>query len=169
MSDTATETAVNPNGGSRGSIIAAIVIVLLVAATAVIGGSFGTDLWYERLVKPDLNPPSWVFGPVSTTLYLLIAYAAWRIWQKETYAATKRKATLLFLLQLVLNACWSWLFFGRHEIGLALIDILLLVVAIALMILTYARIDRPAALLMTPYLLWVGFATYLTWALWSLN
>lgn len=151
------------------SILSGVAILLLVAATAFVGGSFGTDLWYDRLVKPELNPPGWVFGPVWTILYILMGLAAWLVWRTETYRRSKLQALGLFVAQLVLNACWSWFFFGLHNIGLALVDILLLLLLLGLVTDRFFRINRTAGLLMVPYVLWVGFATYLTWRIWVLN
>lgn len=153
----------------RNSIPSLVVIGLAVAVVAVVGGSFGTDLWYRRLMKPALNPPDWIFGPVWTILYILMIVAAWTIWRTETYRRSKVLALGIFAGQLVLNAAWSWLFFGLHEPGWALVDILLLDLAVALMILRFWQVSRLAGLLMVPYLLWILFATYLNWAILQLN
>ena len=153
----------------RQSIPSLLVITLIVAGVAVVAGLSNTDLWYRRLIKPELNPPGWVFGPVWTILYIMIIVAAWMVWRTETYRRSKVIAMGAFGVQMVLNGLWSWLFFGEHEPGLALIDIGLLNVAIIGMILAYLRINRVAALMMIPYLLWVAFATYLNWAIWTLN
>lgn len=153
----------------RNSIPSLVVIGLAVAVVAVVGGLFGTDLWYRRLMKPALNPPDWIFGPVWTILYILMIVAAWTIWRTETYRRSKVLALGIFAGQLVLNAAWSWLFFGLHEPGWALVDILLLDLAVALMILRFWQVSRLAGLLMVPYLLWILFATYLNWAILQLN
>ncbi len=151
------------------SIPSLVVFTILVAGAAVIGSMSNTDLWFRNLEKPPLNPPDWLFGPVWTTLYILIIIAAWLVWRTETYQKTKRLAIGFFGAQLLLNALWSWIFFTLHNPGLALVDIILLNVAIMGMIGWYGRINRTAAWLMVPYLLWVGFATYLNWAIWTLN
>lgn len=153
----------------RSSIPSLVIITLAVALTAVIGGSFGTDLWFRRLEAPPLNPPSWVFGPVWTILYILMAISAWMIWRTETYRRSKVIALAIFGLQLILNAAWSWLFFGLHAPGWALLDIILLDLAVVVMIGWFWRINRTAALLLIPYLLWILFATYLNWGFWRLN
>lgn len=151
------------------SIPSLIIFTLLVAGAAFIGATSNTDLWFRNLEKPPLNPPDWIFSPVWTTLYILIIVAAWLVWRTETYEKTKRLAMGFFGVQLVLNALWSWIFFTLHEPGIALIDIILLNFAIMGMIGWYGRINRTAAWLMVPYLLWIGFATYLNWGIWSLN
>ena len=153
----------------RQSIPSLIVFTLLVAVAAYIGSTSNTDLWYRNLEKPPLNPPDWIFGVVWPILYILIIIAAWLVWRTETYEKTKRLALGFFGAQLVLNALWSWLFFTLHEPGVALIDIILLNIAIMGMIGWYGRINRTAAWMMVPYILWVGFATYLNWGIWAMN
>ena len=135
---------------------------------AAVGSQFMPGEWYASLEKPAWNPPSWVFGPVWTTLYLLMAIAAWLVWRAYGFAGA-RAALTLYLVQLAANAAWSWLFFGRQDIGLALADIVVLWVLIALTIAHFHRHHRTAALLLLPYLLWVSFATALNFALWRLN
>lgn len=135
---------------------------------AAIGSRFMPGEWYAQLEKPSFNPPSAVFGPVWTVLYVLMGVAAWLVWKRHGFAGA-RLALSLYLLQLVLNAAWSWLFFGRHAIGLALIDIVVLWVLIAITLIQFWR-HRPAAgLLLVPYLLWVSFATALNYAFLRLN
>jgi tryptophan-rich sensory protein len=124
--------------------------------------------WYAGLAKPPLNPPNWVFAPVWTMLYALMATAAWLVW--KTRPSTCRPRGLgLFLAQLWFNFLWSWIFFGRHQIGMALLDIIVLWVAIALTIRSFRKMSTTAAWLMGPYLAWVTFAGYLNFALWRLN
>ncbi len=126
------------------------------------------DSWYAALVKPSWNPPGWVFGPVWTTLYILMAVAAWLVWRRGGWRG-QRRALSWFCAQLALNALWTPLFFGLHRIDLALGEILLLWVAILATIGAFARSSRVAAWLLAPYLAWVSFATFLTFTLWNLN
>lgn len=121
--------------------------------------------WYAGLAKPTFNPPNWIFGPVWTALYILMAIAAWLVWRR----GEARTALRLFALQLVLNALWSPLFFGLHRIDLALIDIVLMWAAIAATALAFRHPSLLAAVLMLPYLGWVSFASGLNLALWRLN
>lgn len=123
--------------------------------------------WYAQLAKPSFTPPNWVFGPVWTTLYILMALAAWLVWRADRPA--RRPALALWGVQLALNLTWSLLFFGAHRIGLALAEIVVLLLAIGATILLFARVSRVAAVLMVPYLAWVGYATALTFELWRLN
>lgn len=136
----------------------------------IIGLAFtasATSTWYAALTKPALNPPAWVFGPVWTMLYVLMGVSLWLVWKSGS--SEKKKAIRLFIVQLLLNAMWSPVFFGSQSIGSALVVIALLWVAIVLTILTFKNISKPAAWLLVPYILWVSFATYLNFAMWILN
>lgn len=144
------------------SLAAFLVVVFAVAA---IGAAFTPGEWYATLAKPSWNPPNWLFGPVWTLLYIMIAVSGWLAWQQDG----KSLAMSLYALQLVLNAAWSWLFFGRHAIGLALVDIVLLLLAIVATIFLFWPLSRLAAGLLVPYALWVGFAMMLNAAIWRLN
>ena len=144
------------------------VFILICLAVGGSGAAFPPGEWYRQLAKPPLNPPAWVFGPVWTLLYILMGVSAWLIWLRPGLPAA-RIPLLLFAAQMALNGAWSWIFFGVHQVGLALIDILLLWAAIAATFISFWRIRRPAAALLIPYLLWVSFATYLNAALWRLN
>jgi len=126
------------------------------------------DAWYTALAKPAWNPPSWLFGPVWTTLYLLMGVAAWLVWRRGGWAAQRRPLGW-FAAQLVLNALWTPLFFGFHRIDLALLEIVVLWAAIVATIVAFARPSVVAAWLLAPYLAWVSFATFLTFTLWRLN
>lgn len=130
--------------------------------------------WYPTLVKPAFNPPSWVFGPVWTLLYVLMGVAAFLIWRiYETSSGAKKRlarhALVLFVFQLALNAWWSIIFFGQQQLGFALLEIVCLWLAIVATIYYFARVSRTAAWLLVPYLMWVSFASYLTYSLWMLN
>ncbi|MCE2863159.1 MAG: hypothetical protein RIR76_2552 [Verrucomicrobiota bacterium] len=124
--------------------------------------------WFPSLVKPSWNPPSWVFGPVWTSLYVMMSFAAWRVWRRQPGAAALRVA-LAYAGHLVLNALWSVLFFGLRSPGLALLEILLLWSVLAGFQRWFWREDRVAAVLWAPYLLWVTFATVLNASIWWLN
>lgn len=125
--------------------------------------------WFDSLEKPAFSPPGAIFGPVWTTLYLLMGTAHFLVEKSEAEPAAKRAANSIYGLQLGLNALWSVLFFGRRSPGAALLEIVLLWVAIVLTIAAFARISRLAALLLVPYLLWTSFATVLNAAIWRLN
>ncbi|MCB0713597.1 MAG: tryptophan-rich sensory protein [Ignavibacteriae bacterium] len=153
----------------RDSIPSLIFFLLLCAGAAAFGGMFGQGEWYQSLTKPALNPPGWVFGPVWTVLYILMALAAWLVWRTGGKEQPKKIAIGLFILQLIANALWSWFFFGLHHLTLALVDILVINALILATIFAFARVNKTASLMMVPYWLWVSFATYLTWAIRALN
>jgi benzodiazapine receptor len=127
--------------------------------------------WYQGLAKPWFNPPDWVFGPVWTALYAMIALAAWRVWRLRAWRAQGglEPALLVWSVQLALNLCWSFVFFGARMIGAALLEIVVLLAAIVVTLRLFWRIDRIAAWLLAPYAAWVAFATLLNAALWRLN
>ncbi len=124
--------------------------------------------WYATLAKPALNPPSWVFAPVWTILYLLMGYAFYLIWTQKT-KLNKTHAYVLFFIQLFLNLIWSYLFFALRLPPLALVEIIILWLAILLTIFKFKAINKLAAYLLIPYILWVSFATYLTFQVVLLN
>jgi benzodiazapine receptor len=126
------------------------------------------DGWYATLAKPAWNPPNWLFGPVWTTLYILIGVSAWRVWRRGGFARD-RAALALFTIQWVLNFAWSGFFFGLHAPGLAFAEIVLLLALVGATAARFARHDGLAAALLAPYLGWVGFAAALNFALWRLN
>jgi benzodiazapine receptor len=123
--------------------------------------------WYAHLAKPSFNPPNWIFGPVWTTLYVLMAIAVWRVLGSD--AQQKRAALNLFFLQLALNAAWSWLFFGLHAPLLGLCDIIPQELLVVATMLVFWRIDTLAGLCLLPLSCWVGFASLLNFAIWRLN
>ncbi len=150
-------------------LIITIVISLL---AGIIGSIFTTpsiDGWYSAIVKPALNPPSWVFGPVWTTLFILMGIAAYLIWKRGLDRRDVRIALVIFVVQLVLNTLWSIIFFGLNNPGGAFIEIIFLWLAILVTIIVFAKISKPAAWLLAPYILWVSFAMYLNYAIWTLN
>jgi tryptophan-rich sensory protein len=126
--------------------------------------------WYATITKPSFNPPNWVFAPVWTLLYIMMGYAAGRIWNKiDTDEANVKKAFIFFLVQLALNTLWSFLFFGLHNPMLAFFEILLLWAMIYETYSQFKNIDKIAGYLLLPYLAWVSFATVLTGSIWYLN
>lgn len=144
--------------------------LLAAFAAAAIGGraSVNAASFYAQLVRPAWAPPGWLFGPVWTVLYLMMAVAAWLVW-RERGRAGARAALSLFLVQLAANALWSWLFFAWRRGALAFAEVLLLGALVALTMVAFWRIRPLAGMLLLPYLLWVGFATALTFAVWRLN
>lgn len=140
----------------------------LTFSAAAVGAQYLPGEWYASLEKPAFTPPSGVFAPVWTTLYALIALSLWIIWRRRDPVRLRLQLSL-FCAQLVLNAAWSWLFFGLHRPDLGLIDIVALLVMICLTIAAFAPTSRAAAALLLPYALWVGFATLLNAAIWQLN
>ena len=145
--------------------------VAVCLAVAAIGGRVTAQsvrTWYQTLHKPEFNPPDWVFAPVWTLLYVLIAVAGWRVWRRRGFGGAP-VAIAAYATQLALNLAWSFIFFGGRMIGAALADILLLLAAIAITAALFRRIDRVAAWLLAPYGAWVAFAAALNYALWRLN
>jgi len=124
--------------------------------------------WYRTLIRPPIAPPNWVFAPVWTLLYALMAIAAWQVWQLAP-SPLRTLGIALFLVQLGLNFAWSLIFFRQHALGIALAEIVLLWVAIGVTTLVFGRVAPVAAWLMAPYWAWVSFATLLNAAFWRLN
>lgn len=139
----------------------------LIGSLAVTGGGFTS--WYAAIEKPGFTPPSWVFGPVWTVLYLLMGIAAFLVWRRGLGSQFVKGALIWFLVQLALNAAWTPVFFGLHRIGLALLVIVLLWIAIVVTMFHFFRVSTWAGWLFVPYLLWVSFATVLNAAIWRLN
>lgn len=154
---------------STGRSIAALAGWLLLTFSASATAVFvSTGGWYAGLAKPAWNPPGWIFGPVWTVLYGMMAVAAWRVWLHGGWAQQKRTLGL-FLFQWALNALWTPLFFGLHRPGWALAEILILLVAILATMRVFWRVDRTAGTLLVPYAAWVAFATVLNWTIWRMN
>jgi len=125
--------------------------------------------WYAGLVKPAFNPPNWIFGPVWTTLYLLMAFSVGRILRLPEKSSARRSALALFFIQLSLNAAWSWMFFGANNTLLGVINIVPQFLTILATAASFHRLDRLAALCLLPLAAWVGFASVLNIAIWRLN
>ncbi len=143
-----------------------IILTLLVGASGTPFTEAAIPTWYAGLVKPDFNPPNWLFAPVWTTLYVLMAVAAWRVWK---ITGIRSPAMIAWFVQLALNAIWTPLFFGAHLLLPALIELGLMWAAIAVTLVLFWRKDRIAGLLMLPYLAWVSFAFALNLEIWRLN
>ena len=143
---------------------------LLCFLAAGLGSLFTTaslGSWYAGLAKPSWNPPNWIFGPVWTVLYAMMAVAGWLVWRRG--GSQSWLALRWFAIQLALNVVWSAVFFGLQLPGLAFFEIMLLWAAIAATLLTSWRVSRTAGILFAPYLLWVSFAATLSFAIWRLN
>lgn len=160
-----------PRPASGGRIIPGIVLwggaTALAAATGA-AASIRSQAFYTQLDRPSWAPPSGVFSPVWTILYILMATAAVIVWRERGWRGA-RGALSLYLVQLVLNGAWTWLFFGLQDGRLAFLEILLLLAAIVATIVAFHRIRPIAGLLLLPYLAWTLFATALTWAIWQAN
>lgn len=151
--------------------LALLVSIAVTFTVSAIGAAITTPEipgWYAALAKPPFTPPNWVFGPVWSTLYLMMAVAAWLVWRAGGWART-RGALSIYGLQLALNLLWSVLFFGLKRLDLATIEILVLDAAIIATIVAFRRYSAGAAWLLVPYLVWVGYATALTFTVWRLN
>jgi benzodiazapine receptor len=148
-------------------LIAWLVVTFLAAA---FGGfaSASAPSFYKELIRPDWAPPGWLFGPVWSILYSMMAIAVWLVWRRAGWQKAKL-ALSLYLFQLVLNALWTWLFFVWHLGAIASLEILLLWLMIVITIHQFSRFDKLSAWLLAPYLLWVSFATALSFAMWQLN
>lgn len=129
----------------------------------------GITSWYPTLAKPVFNPPNWIFGPVWTILYILMAISLYRVWTKNTKNKKIQNALKIFGIHLFVNALWSPIFFGLHDLFLALAVIILLWYMILITIRTFAKIDKIASYLLWPYFIWVSFATILNFSIWLLN
>jgi tryptophan-rich sensory protein len=148
--------------------VALLAWVLFTFCAPALGAFAPPGEWYAALNKPPWNPPAWIFGPVWTALYTMMAVAAWLVWRRGGWAAQRGPLTL-YLIQLALNAAWTPIFFGLKKPAFALVEILLLLAAIVITARAFARVSRPAAMLLAPYALWVAFASFLNFTLWRLN
>jgi len=152
----------------------ALLLISFILVPLLIGGISGyvtvsaISSWYSTLVKPSFNPPNWIFGPVWTSLYILMGYSSYRIYQSPK-SDIRNQALTIYGLQLIFNFFWSILFFKFHLLGVALIEISILLVSLIMMFIRFKQIDRTAAFLNIPYLIWVSFATILNASIWYLN
>ena len=150
-------------------LVIAVAVPLLVGGLSGFATSRGVEAWYPTLVKPSFNPPSWIFGPVWTALYILMGVAAFLVWRKGLATKGVKAALLLFAVQLALNGLWSILFFGLRSPGWALVEIGLLGLAIVGTLIAFWRLTTAAGWLVVPYLAWVSFAAVLNGSIWMLN
>lgn len=146
-----------------------IIICLGIGYASSIVTQNGVQTWYPLIEKPSFNPPNWVFAPVWTILYLCIAVAGGIVWNKIESNPLAKRAMLLFVIQLILNTLWSFLFFGLRNPLIALIEIILLLLVIYETFILFNRINKVAGYLFIPYLLWVAFALLLNASIWWLN
>lgn len=152
-----------------GALALFIVVSFVAAGLGSAATTSAITTWYPTIAKPSWNPPNGVFAPVWTTLFLLMSIAAWRAWRAAATPADATKTLALYGAQLVLNVLWSVLFFTLHRPGLALIEILLFLALLVTLQMRFARTDRLAAILWSPYVAWVGFASVLNGTIWWLN
>lgn len=151
--------------------------ILVMVATCLAVGYFSSlvtrdsvDSWYPTINKPVFNPPNWVFAPVWSLLYILMGVAAGLVWSRiDTQTDTVKKGLTFFAIKLGLNALWSYLFFGLHNVLLALIEIIILWLMIFETYKQFDKVNKPAGYMLIPYLLWVGYAFLLNAAIWWLN
>lgn len=141
--------------------------LLLVVMAAAISGSFEAGEWYFAMNKPAWTPPEWLFGPIWSALYLLMALAMWKVW--DSGHETRVGALIWWLLQLGLNMAWSWLFFGLHRSGWSLLEMSFLIGVAVLCTKAFSANSRSAALMMVPYVMWLLFAWMLNFTIWMLN
>jgi translocator protein len=141
----------------------------VVGITSSLFNETGEGSWYRSIAKPDWNPPGWVFAPVWTSLYVLMGIAFYIIWKSNATSGVKNRAMSFWIIQLVLNFFWTFIFFGQEQIGLALIEMTLLWLAILFTIFSFSKISKLSAWLMVPYISWVSFAWILNYTIWQLN
>ncbi len=152
--------------------IRAIISIAIAQCAGIIGSLFTSaniPTWYATLVRPAWNPPNWVFGPVWTTLYALMGIAAYLVWEQRRTDGRVPFALATYGVQLVLNTAWSIIFFGMHNLGLALAELIVLDIFIVITLVLFWRIRTVAGVLLLPYLAWSLFATYLNYTIWMLN
>ncbi len=150
------------------ALVVAVGVPMLLGVLGSVSTASSVDTWYRDLAKPSWNPPSWVFAPVWTTLYVMMGISAWLVWRSGDWSAT-RPALLLFGVQLLLNAAWSPVFFGLRNLPGSVVVIGLLWVALVATMAVFATISRLAAVLLVPYLAWVSFASVLNLTIWRLS
>lgn len=149
-----------------------LISIIVVEAAAFIGSLFtmpAIPIWYATLPKPAFTPPSWLFGPVWTILFLMMAAAVYLVWKKGSRHRGVRVALYVFIAQLILNVSWSIIFFGFHNTGFALFEIIILWMTILMTIAAFRRVSKPAAWLLVPYIAWVTFAVILNAAIWDIS
>jgi tryptophan-rich sensory protein len=149
-------------------LVCCVLIPLIIGGISGYFTSTNIATWYVTLIKPSFNPPNYLFGPVWTTLYILMGISLFLALNKAK-ELDKNRIIVVFSLQLILNFLWSFIFFEFHQLGLALIEIVVMWCSILVMILVFFKTNKFAALINIPYLLWVSFATVLTYSIYNLN
>ncbi len=149
-------------------LILCIIIPLAIGGISGVATANNINTWFVELHKPIFNPPNYLFGPVWTTLYFLMGISLYLILQTPENSS-RRKAIIIFVVQLFLNFCWSFIFFKFHLLGIAFTEIILIWISIIIMIYQFRKINKMAAYIQIPYLLWVSFASTLNGAIWFLN
>ena len=146
-----------------------LIIILLITFLAPMIGSYATTVfkepWYSEIILPSFNPPSWVFGPVWSTLYLLMSLAAWKVWTNNF----DKKLLKIYFIHLIFNSSWSIVFFGFHQIGLALLNLIIILIFIIILMKEYFIKDKISFYLMVPYASWSSYALVLNSAIFILN
>lgn len=160
------DSSEDPKRAQRRPLLFFILVTLMVGAAGSVFTEPNIATWYAGLVHPSFAPPNWLFAPVWTTLYVVMAVAAWRVWR---LAGTRSPEMIAYAMQLIFNLVWSAIFFAAHQIGLALVEIGLLLALILATTILFWRRDRIAGLLFLPYLAWTVFAAFLNQAFWALN
>ena len=150
------------------SLVPFVVVCFVAAGIGSLFTAISVKTWYAQLRRPEWTPPNWIFGPVWTALYLLMAISAWLVWRSTSWPDA-RFALTLFIIQLVLNSLWSLVFFGLRKVGPAFGEILLLWMMIVATTVAFLPISLLAAWLLIPYLGWVLFASYLNFRIWQMN
>ena len=151
-----------------GPLLLAILIPVAVGAISGFFTASSVDGWFTTLQKPSFNPPNWLFGPVWTSLYILMGIASWMVW-KQPASVQRTKALRLYGVQLFFNFCWSLIFFYLHQPGWAFLEIIILWLLILLTIFSFSRVQKTSPWLLVPYISWVSFASILNYAIWNLN
>lgn len=157
---------------TRFNFFALIISIAITLGVGVLGSmltvpSVGT--WYTTINKPSFNPPNWLFAPVWTSIFVLIGISAYLVWERRASIAHFPRTVAIYAIQLVLNVMWSFLFFYVHSIGMALFEIIVLLIVIIINARVFYKINKAAGLLFIPYILWVSFATFLTFSIFNLN
>ncbi len=142
--------------------------IVLTFGVATFAAQFEPGDWYVHLAKPAWTPPGWLFGPVWGMLYLAMSISAWLVW-RQRHAARVSLPLGIYFTQLAINGTWSWLFFGQQWINLALVNLIVLVILVAVTVAMFQRVRKAAGLMLIPYLLWISFATALNFQIWRVN
>lgn len=152
-----------------GALIISLLMVAAIAATASFFTISQIPGWYRTLQKPSFSPPNWLFGPVWTCLYVMIAVAAYLVWQRRDDSSFYKTTRTIYFVQLLLNFLWSIVFFGMHQVLAALLIIVLLLISIGVLIYRFNHFSKTASLSLVPYILWVSFASVLNFYIYLLN